>query len=214
MAEGDVKHQLAVSQLMASGMSAGDMLHDIVPAVARQLGDKWLLDEVSFVDVAVGSARLQSLFHGRDDLPGSVWAGSSAPSGEAVLMVVPEFEQHTLGAFVAADEMRHAGLWVRIGLLLTAEETCELLQANHFSMLGISIGSRDSVDRTADFVNYIRTYSEKVPPVVVSGNVVERLDIVRSKTGADFVVSTVQEAIESCGLEVTGEQALLEADAE
>ena len=213
LADGDVKHELAVTQLMGSGASSDEILHGLVPAVARRLGEMWISDEASFVDVTVGSARLQRLFAVREDDARPLLPRHAARDGDAALLVVPEFEQHTLGAFVAADELRQAGIWARVGLLMAAEEVCDVLQANHFQMLGISIGSRDSVDRAAEYLSYIRRHVKKVPPVVASGNVVERLDEVKSKTGADFVVSTVREAIEKCGLKGSVSQEQLKADA-
>ncbi len=213
LADGDVKQQVALTQMFASGTSSDTILHELVPEVARRLGEKWVADEVSFVDVTVGSAKLQAMFNSRDDAPRTPWGGKGAPQGDVALMVVPEFEQHTLGAFVAADDFRHNGVWARVGLLISAHEVCEMLQANHFSMLGLSIGSRDSVTRTAEFVKYIRKNADEVPPVVVSGNVVERLDIEWSETGADFVVSSVREAIDRCGLKPAVDQTLLEAEA-
>ncbi|MEM8981295.1 MAG: hypothetical protein AAGD04_17615 [Pseudomonadota bacterium] len=214
LADGDVQHQLAVTKLMGSGASSDEILHGLVPAVARRLGDMWVGDEASFVDVTVGSARLQRMFDMREEDVHPLLPRRTPSNGDAVLLVVPEFEQHTLGAFVAADELRQGGIWARVGLLMSAQEVCEVLQANHFSMLGVSIGSRDSVERAAHFVNYVRKNTKKVPPVVVSGNVVERLDEVRSQTGADFVVSTVREAIESCALKGALSQERLKADAQ
>ncbi|MEO0751941.1 MAG: hypothetical protein AAFY25_09060 [Pseudomonadota bacterium] len=214
LADGDVKHGLAVTQLMSSGATSDEILHSLVPAVARRLGEMWVGDEASFVDVTIGSARLQQMFQMREEEAHPLDGRRASVDGDTVLMVVPEFDQHSLGAFVAADEFRRAGIWTRIGLLISAEEVCELLQAKHFAMLGISVGSRDSVVRAAEFVNYIRTNANRVPPVVVSGNVVERLDVLRSQTGADFVVSTAQEAIDLCGLKTAKGQELLKAGAE
>ncbi|MEO0376883.1 MAG: hypothetical protein AAF329_20140 [Cyanobacteria bacterium P01_A01_bin.17] len=168
LADGDVKHELAITQVMGSGASSDEVLHLLVPAVARRLGEMWVGDEASFVDVTIGSARLQSMFKMREAETHPLLTRTDLRDGDAVLIVVPEFEQHTLGAFVAADEMRRAGIWARIGLLISAEEVCDLLQANHFAMLGISIGSRDSVGRVGEFVNYIRETAKNVPPVVVN----------------------------------------------
>ena len=213
LAEGDVKHELAVTQLMGSGASIDEVLHHLVPAVARRLGDMWIGDEASFVDVTIGSARLQRLFAVREEDARPLLSRRNPTNGDSVLMVVPEFVQHALGAFVAADEMRQMGIWARVGLLWSAHEVCEVLSANRFDMLGISIGSRDSVERATDFVNYIRAHASDVPPVVVSGNVVGRLDVLRSQTGANFVVSSVREAIECCKLKGAVAQERLKADA-
>ncbi|MEL7253010.1 MAG: hypothetical protein AAGL23_02475 [Pseudomonadota bacterium] len=212
LADGDVKHELAVTQLMGSGATSDDVLHVLVPAVARRLGEMWVGDEASFVDVTIGSSRLQSMFKMREEEVHPLLTRRELRDGDTALMVVPEFEQHTLGAFVAADELRRAGIWARIGLLISAEEVCDLLRTNHFAMLGLSVGSRDSVDRVAEFINYIRNNTKNVPPVVVSGNVVDRLDNVCAGKGADFVVSSVQEAIDCCGLKAVADHALLEAD--
>ncbi|MEM6588681.1 MAG: hypothetical protein AAF641_09565 [Pseudomonadota bacterium] len=213
LADGDVKHEMAITQVMGSGATSDEVLHVLVPAVARRLGEMWVCDEASFVEVTVGSSRLQSMFKMREEKPHPLLTRQTSRTGDAVLMVVPEFEQHTLGAFVAADEMRRAGIWARIGLLISAEEVCELLHTNHFGMLGLSVGSRDSVEQVAEFISYIRKNTKEVPPIVVSGNVVERLGDATFWTGADFVVNTVKEAIERCGLETPAADERLKADA-
>lgn len=213
LASGDTEHEVVINRLLAGVASRDELLHELIPAVANRLGDMWVGDEASFVDVTIASSRLQSVFRTQDKATRGGWSIGSALDGDSVLMVVPEFEQHSLGVFVAADQFRSKGVWARIALSVTAQEVCEVLDANNFAMLGITMGSRDTVDRMAKFVEYIRHTARDIPPVVVSGNVVERLEIEWSRTGADFVVNSVQEAIDKCALVSATKNVLMEGDA-
>ncbi|MEO1283858.1 MAG: hypothetical protein AAFV92_03155, partial [Pseudomonadota bacterium] len=86
LADGDVKHELALTQLMSSGASSDDILHELVPAVARRLGDMWIGDEASFVDVTIGSARLQRMFAVRADDAHPLLPRRTATHGDAALL--------------------------------------------------------------------------------------------------------------------------------
>ena len=76
-----------------------------VGEAARSLGDSWLADTMSFVDVTIRSERLQGVVRRVDEL----MPVSAQPKGPSALILVAEAEQHTLGAFVLALQLRRAG---------------------------------------------------------------------------------------------------------
>ena len=83
-----------------------------IPALARRLGDDWLDDRVSFMEVRLASSRMQAMLRAM----GAAWTADLAGPGQvaALLLVVPAQEQHTLGAMVRLGQLRRIGVSVRL----------------------------------------------------------------------------------------------------
>lgn len=200
MSEADAPHQAIIASMMSRGISSEDILQTYVPAAAHTLGELWVSDRASFVDVTVGGARLQQLFRSSaGQAPGS-WPGRSIPLGQSMLMVIPEFENHSLGAFVAADSLRRHGIWMHMGIGLHRDELVATVDQSRFSAIGISLTTAETAAQTGELIKYLRDRLEHVPPVVIGGRAVEIVDCIDEETGADFAVQSAREAIEKCGL--------------
>lgn len=197
--EADDAHQRVIASMISNGISTDDVFQVYVPEASRFLGELWVQDRASFVDVTVGASRLQALFRSQPDGGGNVLS-RSIPLGQAVLMVVPEFEDHSIGAFVAADQFRRHGVWVHMAIGMEHGELCELVRSGRFAMIGITAGSMKTVERLKDLIEYLRRSSGKSTPIVVGGHLVGTSREVERQTGADFSVRTAREAIELCGL--------------
>ncbi len=200
MSDSESSYQSVINSLMVSGVSSEEIFQSYVPAAARYLGELWVSDQASFVDVTVGASRLQGLFRDRRGEMVAGWGDRSIPLGQSALMVIPQFEQHALGAFVAADNLRRHGLWVHMAIGLTQEEIAALAGSSRFAMIGITAATRNSVEKTTELIDYIRSNTKYVPPIVIGGRAVEADPKAVTRTGADFAVKTAREAIEKCGL--------------
>lgn len=200
MSEAESSYHSVIAALVASGISQEEVFQSYVPAAARYLGELWVSDQASFVDVTVAASRLQGVFRQQDGRASPRWPDRSVPLGQSVLVAIPEFEQHALGAFVAADNLRRHGLWVHMAIGLKNEELAELIGSQRFAMLGISIATPNAVEKTTDLIDYIRANTEHTPPIVVGGRMVEENENLVLRTGADFAVRTARDAIEKCGL--------------
>lgn len=193
MSDSETPHHAAVASLISHGISREEILQGYVPAAARHLGRLWLSDRASFVDVTIGAARLQRMFRSWDERP----AGSEE---HAVLMVVPRFEHHALGAFVAADGLRRAGLSVVMGVSLDAAGVADLIFRHRFAMIGMTLATPNSVEKAKELVEFMHTKLECVPPIVIGGRAVEVVPDAARRAGADHAARSAQEAIEKCGL--------------
>lgn len=200
MSETESSYHAVIAALIASGATQDEVFQSYVPSASRRLGELWVSDKASFVDVTVGASRLQSLFREHKQEHSTRWNDRSVPLGQSVLVAIPEFEQHALGAFVAADNLRRHGLWVHMSIGLTNAELSELVSQNHFAMVGISIATPNAVEKTANLVDHLRANTDHTPPIVIGGRMVEEDEGIVSRTGADFAVKTAREAIEKCGL--------------
>lgn len=200
MSDSDASYQSVLTSLMANGTSSDEIHHRYIPDTARYLGELWVGDKASFVNVTTGAARLQALFRSRDAQSKFAWMSRSAPLGSSVLMVTPDFEDHTLGAFVAADDLRQLGLWVHMSIAMNGAEIVKLLKANRYSMLGLSLATPESVDKAMGLIEHIRKGVKDMPPVVIGGHAVRDGAESVKHAGADFVAASVREAIDLCGL--------------
>jgi len=104
VSDSETSHQKVISSMISRGITSDDVFDVYLPAVARELGERWVRDEANFVQVTLGTGRLQTLIRERAGLG----AGSADGTGR-VLMVLPPFEAHALGVFIAADQIRRAG---------------------------------------------------------------------------------------------------------
>lgn len=198
--ETDEAHSRVLAAMMGNGIPSREIFQYYVPEAARYLGELWVQDKASFVDVTVGASRLQALFRKRDDGDMGGWRDRSIPLGQSVLMVIPEFEDHSIGAFVAADQFRRHGLWVHMAIGLESQELVHLVDSGRFAMVGITAGSSKTLECLIDLIDYLRSNIETCPPIVLGGYVAGKTSDFEKRTGADHVVRTAREAIERCGL--------------
>ncbi|MEY8838459.1 B12-binding domain-containing protein, partial [Cribrihabitans sp. XS_ASV171] len=176
----------------------------------------WVTDHATFVQVTIGAARLQSVYQGASN---GGEAGHAArlidrtiPLGQSILMILPEGEDHTLGAFVAADQFRRHGLWVRVAVRLTCEELVRVVGEGHFAMVGVSVSREKAVENVARMIKYLKSELGGCPPVVIGGRYVALSRDIKERTGADHAARSAREAIELCGLASVAEFLSAEAN--
>jgi methanogenic corrinoid protein MtbC1 len=186
-----------ISYLHKAGLSDDDIVDQIVPTAARRIGEMWLKDELTFAQVTISASRMQEMSRflcGRNHaaIGGIPFAGNA-------LMIIPSDEQHTMGGFVAADQMRRQGLSVHMAIGQTREEIARTVAARQFSMIGISAASRHCLDAISAIVEQIKQ-DPLHPPVILGGNLIDVVDDIEHETGVDLASSDPCEALEFCGL--------------
>lgn len=206
MSESETSHKAVLSALIATGVTSEQVYQEYVPEAAQRLGEMWISDTASFVDVTLGASRLQALFRSAGDARGLPMLDRSIPLGQEVLMVIPPFEQHSLGAFVAADTFRRHGVWVRMAIGMETPELVELLRESRFSAVGLTLATRKSVEKAGELIEDLRMNVRSLPPVMVGGRIVAERGAGARRCGADHAVGSVREAIERCGLATVTER--------
>ncbi len=200
MSDSETSHQAVISALMATGVSSEELIQIYVPAVARRIGEMWVQDKATFVQVTLGAGRLQALFQGDRSPHVGNWLDRTVPLGQSILMILPETEDHTLGAFVAADQFRRHGIWVRVAIRLKPPDLLQVVEEGRFSMLGLSVATARSVETAAKLIEILRAGLDHCPPIVIGGKYVMESSDVEARSGATCAVRSVREAIERCGL--------------
>lgn len=162
---------------------------------ARALGESWVADELSFVDVTIRSERLHGLVRRVDEM----LLESAQLSGPSALILVAEAEQHTLGAFVLALQLRLAGFSAIVRVAPVAADLTVLMAANRFDMALVSIGCSAGLDSGIGLVRTLRLLSRGEMRIYVGGAVPlsdERLLFV---TGADRALRDVSALLADFG---------------
>jgi len=189
-----------LAEMLQSGIPAETIACVYIPHAARQMGDDWCDDTLSFARVTIGTARLQSSLR----TLGSDWAShgytgeSRAENGAVVIIAKDAF--HTLGAMVLCGQLRRAGLSVRLAMGASSPELRAIFGNTAFDAALISASSSESLDSLRECVDVIRQSASPDLPIIIGGNVLDQDIDVKATTGADYTTNDPFEALEHCGI--------------
>jgi methanogenic corrinoid protein MtbC1 len=168
-------------------VSEVELADSYFPAVARDLGCAWAEDRMPFTDISIGAARMQAMLRqfGRD------WTSNHAAEDDSatVLLILPEGEQHSLGAMVLAGQLRRQGVSVQLQIGTDAQTLCSLVAERSFDCAMISVACEERLMTCAKLVKSLKDGSRGRLRVAVGGAVLGRDLDIRRLTGADIVTS-------------------------
>lgn len=187
-----------LTEVKRSRISLAALSDIYIPIAARRMGQSWLDDELSWVDVTVGVGRMQSLLREI----GTAWVADQAgDAGQGtVMMIVPDREQHTLGPMVATGQLRRYGVSVCLRIAPSFEELRSLLATRHFDGVMISVATKEKLESVTKTVHFLKTIMSSPIPTVVGGAVMSRVEDPAACTGADFSSNDIGAALEVIGL--------------
>ncbi|MEM1364689.1 MAG: cobalamin B12-binding domain-containing protein [Pseudomonadota bacterium] len=145
----------ALCSLGGSDCSFQNFVHMVISPVARELGEAWVDDRLSFADVTIGVARLQTAVQNFNaTVPGH---DSLKPFAGRVFMASLSDTQHTLGASVAARAFSDAG-WdvVQLENPDLNEAALSFLRFNQTDMIALGVGTTQRSDEAAQAVKRLR----------------------------------------------------------
>lgn len=198
LAPNPARFACAVDRFLKVDHGADHLAFEAVPRIARQLGDSWVNDQISFADVTIGCARLQSVLHQLPDSdPATRNATTSNPRRSHCLVIVPEGAQHTLGALVLAKQLRHAGQGVTVALKANQNVLSDLRKSHDFKTILISASRSECIETLHTLVSMThRMWAQST--VVIGGTVCNQGRDLRAATQADHVTNDWQEALALC----------------
>lgn len=191
----------AVETLSSLGLSCDEITDLYVPAMARQLGQRWHHDELSFAQVTIGMSRLQRLVR---DLVAEVDAERSmGREVGSLLLVVPEAEQHTLGAILLCGQLRRRGLSVRLWLGFRASDAGDALSSGSYDGVLISASRAYSLENLQDVIKSVRDAAPSTVPVCIGGSFSEPLRLSREIEASVYLTEDIDEALQICGIQAS-----------
>ena len=180
-----------IEDLREAGASIDDIYLVHLASAARRLGEMWDGDQISFVDVTVGTSRIYGILRTLDEGRGTALGKTSR---SALFVTVPG-EEHTLGVRMAADLFRRRGWDIEVLVGLGHDEIVERVDDTTHLVIGLSSSGPRTIAALARLVLAIRIQRPQVR-IVVSGQAVEtQRDLVEAMS-PDGIVSDVEEAVE------------------
>ncbi len=181
------------------GVDADAVCDLVMPLAARELGRGWEDDRLSFVDVSLGMVRMQRLL--RDRLTDI----AQPTQGPSVLFILPEGEQHTLGALVAVRHLRRRGLPTTLLVGEKLRAIAEIVRTRRFDAAFVSIATAERLETAREVVACINTETAGTLPVVVGGALLCGMDQVtadgvRASSGARLASNDLGKVLAALGL--------------
>jgi methanogenic corrinoid protein MtbC1 len=187
-----------VAELRAHRVSVDAIIDLYIPRAAVVLGQRWVDDEIGFSHVTIGSLRLQSLLAEISGGGGVEYFGDR--SRLHALIVVPQGEQHFLGANVVAAQLRRIGCEVAISFDEAHEALGARLRFDVPDLVLITAARYETLESVAVAVHVLRSELKNGPMIALGGAVVEleKNKNLKDLTGVDIVTSSAAEAVAFC----------------
>jgi len=182
-----------VSALLSRGVGLDAIyLHLFAPA-ARHLGEQWVRDEVSFVDVQFGLCALHRIVCECGPI-----GFRQEPRGEprSILLSVAPGDQHTFGVTLAAEFFRRHGWQVSNLAGLETGFVLERVASTSYTAVGFSLHNENCFAALADEIVKVRERTcNSDMLVLVGGDYFARNPATVVEVGADLSASDAHRAV-------------------
>ena len=163
-----------------------------VAGAARRLGEMWDNDEVSFVQVTLGCAKLYRIIRGLRHIvaPGIIYGRDEIP---AMFALVPG-ETHTLGIEIATDMFRRNGWDVDMMVGLEHDLLIDQAERRSYQAIVLVANSDAMVTSLIRLILALRI-TQPLAHIVVAGNILDHYPDIMHMVGADAVIKDIETAI-------------------
>ena len=163
-----------------------------VAGAARRLGQLWLEDEISFMDVTLASGKLYRIIRGLRHViaPSIIKDRDEHP---AMFALVPG-ETHTLGIEIATDIFRREGWDVDMMVGLDHDMLVDQSDRRSYRAIVLVANSDTMIEPLTRLVLALRI-SHPLSHVVVAGNILDHYPNISSLVGADAVIKDIETAV-------------------
>ncbi len=189
----DLRLDALIASLAETGWTNDAIVTLLIEPAARALGDAWLADECSELDLTIGLSMLQLAGHAARHYA----ASTSRPHGSryTVLLATAPGEQHMLGTTLLADQFTDAGWQVDMAFPGSEEALLNQVRAQHPD--AVDIGMSDALPRDHALANlraaiaHTRVVAANYPTVIsVGGRLFAEASATAASVGADHARRT------------------------
>jgi methanogenic corrinoid protein MtbC1 len=187
-----------IARMTLSGMAAEAVFVDLLTPVARRLGEFWEADLCTFTEVTVGVMRLQQALRGLipEFQDAAVAQSVRGQAGYRALLVPTLGEQHSFGLVMVAEYFRRAGWGVSGGAALSSVDLLKRVRAEHYAVVGFSVGSERQLDVLAACIRQVRRVSRNPEiGILVGGPLFMTQPDLVARIGADATGADGRDAV-------------------
>jgi methanogenic corrinoid protein MtbC1 len=173
----------------AAGRPAEDIYVNFLAPAARQLGDMWESDHITFAQVTVGSGRIFAIMRSLRHM----FETSARPDEPAVIFASVPGETHTLGVRMAADFFRNDGWNISLLVGLSHEDLLAEIAEISSRMVGLSFSGEHSLEALSQLIVALHICAPHLS-IVICGHDVEEFRPILELMGVDGIAVTIEEA--------------------
>ncbi|NRB02377.1 MAG: cobalamin B12-binding domain-containing protein [Rhodobacteraceae bacterium] len=188
--------ELVQAELRGFRLNVDTIIDNYVPMAAKELGELWVQSKIDFAQVTIGALRLQSLLtEAADEV---VFLTPPQAVDVTMVLVVPEGEQHFLGASVVAAQLRRMGVQVCSVFAEPGDDLVRRISAEMPDAVMFTCGRTAGLATIAQTVFSIRQRVSEVPLLVLGGSILETHADIKETTGVDLVTNTPTDVLSRC----------------
>jgi methanogenic corrinoid protein MtbC1 len=192
--DGPQKTEQYITELLNLGMGIDLIVLELIPRIARKLGNQWASDSLSFAEVTIATGRLQKLIYSLDHLYQET--RTSPTTTHSILVTAAPGSHHTLGPLILSNYFTWAG-WSVLSESAPSERFIETTVASKsLTAIAVSIADYDQLDRLPKLIQSIRSKSLNPAIIVLTGGSLYNADAMSfGHIKADIKSSTPEEAL-------------------
>jgi MerR family transcriptional regulator, light-induced transcriptional regulator len=173
-----------VSNLLNQGVPFRSVLLDLMAPAARELGERWVNDSTSFVEVTLGVARMHRILREFDGVPDHLW--SHEGQGRHILLLPAPGENHSFGLRLVQEFLLRESWAVTNNPVEDIDSLGQLVAQDYFDVAGLSLSGETLIDTCISSIRCIRTKSKNPDiKIIVGGQLfAERPELI-ARCGAD-----------------------------
>lgn len=181
-----------ILQVRSDGTNAQTIYLGYVAGAARQLGEMWETDALSFIDVTLASAKLYRIIRGLRHIvaPGIANGRDEKP---ALFALVPG-ETHTLGIAMATDIFRREGWDVDMLVGLEHDVLVDQAERRSYSAVVLIANSDIMMEPLTKLILALRI-TQPLAHIVIAGNIIDHYPDIVHNVGADAVMKNIETAV-------------------
>jgi methanogenic corrinoid protein MtbC1 len=192
--DGPQKTEQYITELLNLGMGVDLILLELIPRIARKLGNQWDSDSLSFSEVTIATGRLQKLIHSLDHLFQET--RTHASTTHSILVTASPGSHHSLGPLILSNYFTWAGWNVQSESTPTKHFIETIVARKFLTAIAVSISDYDQLDRLPKLIQSIRSKSLNPAIIVLTGGSLYNLDALSfGYIKADIKTNTPEEAL-------------------
>ena len=192
--DGPQKTEQYITELLNLGMGIDLIVLELIPRIARKLGNQWASDNLSFADVTIATGRLQKLIYSLDHLYQET--RTSPSTIHSILVTASPGSHHTLGPLILSNYFTWAGWNVLSESTPTQHYIEKIIASRSLTAIALSIADYDQLDQLPALIQSIRYKSLNPAIIVLTGGSLYNSDAMSfGHIKADIKSNTPEEAL-------------------
>ncbi|MDP3622288.1 MAG: hypothetical protein Q8R65_10270 [Polynucleobacter sp.] len=192
--EGPQQTEQFIAELLNLGVSVDSIVLDLIPRIARKLGEQWVSDSLSFTEVTIATGRLQKMIYSLDHLFQETKVDSTLT--KRILISASPGSHHTLGPLILANFFTWAGWSVFNESVPSIEYIKKTIASKLLTAVALSIADYEQLDQLPELIQIIRKRSLNPEIIVLVGGSLYNNDATCfGHIKADIKSSTPEEAL-------------------